>query len=221
MPVRVFDYRTDSGNVIVTPEIRGRFMRVQPERQPLMHSHDVAGESFLVVEGTCEFTVDGEDVTCEVGQLIYVPPQVKHALHAVGDQRCTVFLTVTPHIEPTHTRYDEAYERRPPEYGTWRGGGRVDRDADPYADTATAEVGRSFLANLRGLAERTEAAVTIAEARIGELVELDPADQGRTKQLVDDIWAELREVIWQTTATERDWNELAPRSEAPSGGSGR
>ncbi len=212
MPVRVFDYRTDSGNVIVTPEIRGRFMRVQPERQPLMHSHDVAGESFLVVEGTCEFTVDGEDVTCEPGQLIYVPPQVKHALHAVGDARCTVFLTVTPHIEPTHTRYDEAYERLPPEYGTWRGGGRVDGDADPYADSSTVEVARSFLANLRGLAEKTGSAVKLAEARIGELAELDPADQGRTKQVVDDIWAELREVIWQTTATERDWNELAPRS---------
>lgn len=219
MPVRVFDYRTDSGNVIVTPEIRGRFMRVQPERQPLMHSHDVAGESFLVIEGTCEFTVDGEDVSCEPGQLIYVPPQVKHALHAVGEERCTVFLTVTPHIEPTHTRYDEAYQRQPPEYGTWRGGGWVDHDADPPAAPDLVDLGQSFLAHLRRLAEQTNAAVTIAEQRIGELAAAQE-DPARTKQLVDEVWTGLREVIWQTTSTARDWNELAPRSQSGPAGKG-
>ncbi|WP_161606280.1 hypothetical protein [Microlunatus speluncae] len=74
--------------------------------------------------------------------------------------------------------------------------------------------------NLRRLAERTNAAVAIAEQRIGELAATrdNPA---RTKQLVDDVWAGLREVIWQTTATARDWNELAPRSQSTPDGSRR
>jgi quercetin dioxygenase-like cupin family protein len=213
MTTRVFDFRNDPGNVIVAPEIRGRFMRVQPERQDRMHSHDVAGESFLVVEGICEFTVDGEDVVCETGQLIYVPPQVKHALHAVGDQRCTVFLTVTPHIEPTHTRYDEHYNTLPPSYGSWRGGGRHDRTDDPYANTETAELAQNFRDRFRTVAERVTACLDVTERNVDKISSNGVTDD-QIKPQIDEIWSELRETILALSAAEREWNELAPRAMA-------
>jgi len=85
VPIRVYDYRTDIANLIVFPEIRGRFMRMDPAPAGRMHSHDLGGEIFLVLEGQCEFLVEDERMTCGPGQLIYVEPLLKHTLHAVGD----------------------------------------------------------------------------------------------------------------------------------------
>lgn len=76
MPIRVYDSRTDIANLVVHPEIRGRFMRIEPGPASRMHSHDLGGEIFLVLEGQCEFLVDDERVTCGPGQLIYVEPRL-------------------------------------------------------------------------------------------------------------------------------------------------
>jgi len=46
MSILVDDYRTDIANLIVSPEIRGRFMRLEPAPAGRMHSHDLGGEIF-------------------------------------------------------------------------------------------------------------------------------------------------------------------------------
>ncbi len=85
MPIAVWDFRKDVANVVVEPEIRARFLRMEPSPAGDLHSHDVAGEIFVVLEGECEFIVEDEHVTCGPGQMIYVPPKLRHTLHAVGD----------------------------------------------------------------------------------------------------------------------------------------
>lgn len=207
--IRVYDYRTDIANVVVHPEIRGRFMRMELAPAGRMHSHDLGGEIFLVLEGQCEFIVEDERVTCNPGQLIYVEPRLKHTLHAVGDQPCVVYLSVTPHVEPTHTQYDESYNRQPPRYGTWRGKG----DQTPFAEETTEQVAARYGEAVSKLAALGEAN---AEAQASGLRALERAlasgDQTQAKRVMDELWLNLRAVLQQTSEVELAWNALAPRA---------
>ena len=89
--IQVYDCRSDIANVVGPPETRGRFVRMNPAPAGRMHSQDLGGEIFLVLEGQCEFVVEDERVTCDLGQLFYVDRRVKHTLHAVGST-CGVTL---------------------------------------------------------------------------------------------------------------------------------
>ncbi len=209
MSIRVYDYRTDIANIIVHPEIRGRFMRMEPAPAGHMHSHDLGGEIFLVLEGQCEFLVEDERVTCGPGQLIYVEPLLKHTLHAVGEVPCVVYLSVTPHVEPTHTQYDESYRELPPRYGTWRG---TDH-GDPHPTVTTAQLGQRYAEASRRLAELARTNVECVERHreafeaahtLGRLPAL--------KEDVDALWRSLRDVHRQLSALEHEWNALAPRA---------
>lgn len=208
MPMPVYDYRTDVANVVVFPEIRGRFMRMKPAPAARMHSHDVAGEIFLVLEGQCEFLIEDERVTCGPGQLIYVEPRLKHTLHAVGEGDCVVYLSVTPHVEPTHTRYNEAGQTLPPEYGAWRG-----KAGDPHAETGTDELARRYLDAARQMAELARANAENAERHQQALfAAVASQDQPAMKAETDAMWQSLRDMLWQVRALEGDWNAVAPRT---------
>lgn len=209
MSIRVYDYRTDIKNLEVHPEIRARFMRMEPGPAGRMHSHDLGGEIFLVLEGQCEFIVEEDRITCGPGQLIYVPPRVKHTLHAVGDQPCVVYLSVTPHVEPTHTQYDENYNRLPPRYGTWRGKDH----GDPNPEVATRALAERYATAARQLADLARANAEELDRLVRDLNEAASSDdQLRTKQSVDEMWLRLRNVLEHVSAVELAWNHLAPRA---------
>lgn len=209
MAIRVYDSRTDRANLVVHPEIRGRFLRLAPGPANRPHSHDVGGEIFLVLEGQCEFLVEDERVTCGPGQLIYVAPRLRHTLRAVGDAPCVVYLSVTPHVEPTHTQYDERGARQPPRYGTWRGTGH----GDPYPEVATPELAGRYAAAARELADLARANAAAAAGRLQALrASAAAADQPACKDAMDELWLSLRDVLHQVSALERAWNDLAPRA---------
>src|ERR1700730_8202797 len=136
MPIPVYDYRVDLANLAVRPEIRNRFRQVELGPVPAFHSHDLGGETFLVVEGSIEFSVDDEHVVCERGQVVYVPPRHKHAVRAVGGHPGVIYLSVTPHVEPTHTFYDAHGTQLPPRYGVWRAAGGDPQTGEPTRSTA-------------------------------------------------------------------------------------
>jgi len=50
MPIRVYDYQHDITNLEVHPEIRARFLRMEPGPAGGLHSHDLGGEIFLVLD---------------------------------------------------------------------------------------------------------------------------------------------------------------------------
>ncbi len=210
--IRVYDYRHDIANVVVHPEIRGRFMQMEPAPAGRMHSHDLGGEIFLVLEGQCEFLVEDERVTYGPGQLIYVEPRRRHTLHAVGESPCVVYLSVTPHVEPTHTQYDAEDQRQPPRYGTWRG-----RDStNPNPEVATQELARRAAGAARTLATlATEHAQLHAQHLDAIANAATTGDQAALKHLMDAIWLSLRDVLQQASVVEATWNDLAPRAISP------
>ncbi|HEY3059973.1 MAG TPA: cupin domain-containing protein [Chloroflexota bacterium] len=186
MTIHVFDVRTDLSNLVVQPQIRSRFRRVELGPVPDVHSHDLGGETFLVMEGRIEFTVAGESVVCEPGQVIYVPPRTTHAVRAVGDAPGVIYLSVSPHVEPTHTFYDAQGQRSQPRYGVWREAGGGDPDSDP------PDV----------LLERYRAAA----AQLAALASANTASDATAR---DDIWATLRPLLEQIEVLEHAWNALA------------
>ena len=208
MPIRVYDHRADLANLIVHPAIRSRFRRVEPGPAPRMHSHDIAGEIFIVLAGRCEFLIEDEAVTLTAGQLLYVEPKLRHALHAVGDEECIIYLSVTPHVEPTHTLYDADDNLLPPQYGTWRG-----TEPDPQPDTSTADLAEAHAVAAERLADIARRhADAVRQRRRAVVVAADTGDQPTLKALTDESWFELRDLLIQLDTLELAWNHLAPRA---------
>lgn len=217
--IQVFDCSVDlEHNVVVRPELRARFLRLEPMPAAPQHSHDLAGEVFLTLQGRCEFLVEDERITCGPGQLIYVDKNVRHSLHAVGTEPCVLYLSVTPHVEPTHTFYDEAGRRQPVRYDAWRGHRNPDGSADaaraePDPDWANGILATRYLAELRTLAELSRTASDLAAQHGAALDAAVTAGQAaRAKEVIDDMWLQLRHVLNQVGNVESAWNDLAPQA---------
>jgi len=198
MAIPVYDYRTNLSNLVVQPEIRTRFRRVELGPVPEIHSHDLGGETFVVMEGQIEFTVADDHVVCGPGQAIFVPPRTTHAVRAVGAQTGVIYLSVSPHVEPTHTFYAASGERLPPRYGVWRAAG-----GDTPAPDATPALLERYRAAAQTLAELAQSSASVATAAT-------PA--GALKPTVDGLWAALKPVLEQVADLERAWNALAQRA---------
>ncbi len=196
MPIPVHDYRSDLTNICVQPQIRSRFRRVELGPVPPVHSHDLGGETFLVMAGQIEFTVADERVVCQQGQSIFVPPRTTHAVRGVGEQPGVIYLSVSPHVEPTHTTYDADGLQLPPRYGVWQsaGGGEPRSELPPGA---LLERYKAAAQSLAQLAERNAAQAQTASA------------SDDLKPTIDQLWRGLRPVRLQVEALEREWNELA------------
>jgi mannose-6-phosphate isomerase-like protein (cupin superfamily) len=190
MPIRVYDFRSNLSNLVVQPQIRSRFRVVELGPAPQVHSHDLGGETFVVMQGQIEFTVGGERVVAQQGQAIYVPPRTTHAVRAVGEQPGVIYLSVSPHVEPTHTFYDSSGQPLPPRYGVWReaGGG------EPVGDASRDELGAAY-------AEAASRLVELAQANARAAV----SNAGST----DEMWTALRPLLQHVEDLERTWNALA------------
>ena len=117
MPFDVYDYRSDVRNVVIMPDIRSRFLRMEPGEVGPRHSHDLGQEVFLILDGECEFEIEGETAILGPGQMCFAAANQMHQVRTIGDKPMTMYLSVTPHIEPTHTFWDEQGEKLPPRYG--------------------------------------------------------------------------------------------------------
>ena len=109
----VYDYRTDLLNSLVTSPIRSRFLRIDPGQDSSPHSHDLGHEVFLVLQGRAEFEIDGETQELGPGQMCVALVDQMHAIRVVGDEPMIMYLSVTPHIQPTHTIWTEDGQRLP------------------------------------------------------------------------------------------------------------
>jgi len=112
----VYDFRTDVRNILVTPQIRSRFLRIEPGQPASSHSHDLGQEIFLILSGRCEFTIDGETEELGPGQMCVALVDQKHSVRALGDEPMIMYLSVTPHVLPTHTFWNEDGSKKPPRF---------------------------------------------------------------------------------------------------------
>lgn len=210
MPYTVFDYRTDVKNLFVTPRIRSRFLRMEPGEVHRAHSHDLGHEIFLILEGTCQLEIDGERAVLGPGQLCVAFAHQMHQASNVGDGPMTMYLSVTPHVEPTHTQYDpDGGERLPPRYNPPASFDQV----DTVADVPTADLADRFLEAYRALADATQVS---AEAQATGVAALKDAaardDLAALATAVDGLWAGVYETYERLDAMAVAWNQLAPRA---------
>lgn len=208
MPLAVYDYRTDVANLLVTPQIRARFMRLEPGKVAAAHSHDLGQEIFLVLAGRAEFTIAGQVAEVGPGQLCVALVDQLHSVRALGEEPMIMYLSVTPHIQPTHTFWGSDGERLPHRFAPSAAYEHPTDTATPLADLLDRL--RAATGALRDAAEN---AVAVQSAHSGELTraiaagDLDGADERRGL-----IWDALSDVHRRSADLADRWNHIAPRA---------
>ena len=157
MPFTVYDYRTDITNVLVTPEIRARLYQMKPGQVDARHSHDLGVEVFLILEGKAEFTIEGHTEVLGPGQMcIAIGDEVHQVRNLLPDKPTVMYLSVTPHIQPTHTGWTGEGSKEPPRFvpsSTY--------DLPPDHNTPTEMLLDEHLDAIESLTEATEAACVV------------------------------------------------------------
>lgn len=207
-PFEVWDFREDVRNVVVRPEIRGRFLRMEPGEVGPFHSHDLGQEIFVVLEGRAEFEIEGHRRTLGPGQACFARAGELHEVRTVGEEAMTLFLAVTPHLEPTHTFW-EGNRRLPPVYGYWTPAGLAEQES-PTASLA------DLAARHRAAVLATGEALAAQEAALGaeiERLQRDEADGDLvgSKAAIDVMEEGMRRSAERFVALMAAWNDLALR----------
>ncbi len=207
MPIDVYDYRTDVRNVVIMPEIRSRFLRMEPGEVGPRHSHDLGQEVFLILEGQCEFEIEGEYAVLGPGQMCFAAANQMHQVRTIGDQPMTMYLSVTPHIEPTHTFWDDQGNRLPPRYGSATVNERAAHPAPPAPVTELIERHQSAARSLVAVAEETAKAQESGATALATALAVGDAAAAKTAaDAMSDTLARAFAAVRELGVT---WNEIA------------
>jgi quercetin dioxygenase-like cupin family protein len=209
VPFDVYDFRTDVRNVVITPEIRSRFLRMEPGYTAPRHSHDLGHEVFLVLDGQAEFDIDGDRAVLGPGQMCFARAGQMHQVKVVGDHPMTMYLSVTPHVEPTHTFWDDHGRKLPARYGVPTAAERAQQP--PPTEPIPDLLGR-HVAAARALAEAATASAT-AQASGATALERAVAtgDPGVARTALDAMWDQISRTYTRLQALELAWNDLTVR----------
>jgi quercetin dioxygenase-like cupin family protein len=207
--LEVFDSRADIRNLFITPEIRSRIMQFQPGEVSHGHTHDLGHEMFVVLAGQAEFTIAGESGIVGPGQICVARAGQWHEIRTLADQPMTLYLSVTPHIEPTHTQWDrEGGTQLPYRYG---GSTRAERLARTESDEAVDVLLERHVRaakTLAGAARDNAAAQELAAADLRRA--LEQADTTAVRAAIDQMWRGFRGLYTSLQEAEQAWNALAP-----------
>ncbi len=209
MPVEVFDYRTDIRNFFIAPEMRARVIRREPGTAGDGHTHDLGHEIFLILEGQAEIIVEGESAILGPGQMCIARADQWHQIKVVGDQPLIYYLSVTPHLEPTHTQWDHpGGSKLPYHYGASTRDERRARTEPPEAPETLLS---RHLAASHALVDAATANATAQEAAATDLRSaLGAGDKVAAKAAIDAMWRSFYTTYKDIQAMEVAWNELAP-----------
>jgi quercetin dioxygenase-like cupin family protein len=217
MPFEIYDYRTDNRNILVTPEIRARLMRIEVggtsggTRSGRGHSHDLGHEVFMVLQGQAEFTIDGLSGVVGPGQACIARTDQAHTVRNVGDEPVVMYLSVTPHIQPTHTFWTEEGEKADPRFQP-----STNYHVEPDRSTPTEELLERHLTAMDSLARTTEIARGVQRAQAETFRDaLEAGDTPAALQARDAMWAALHPMFAQMYALADAWNNLTYRTEDP------
>ena len=208
MSFSIFDYRKDLANLLVSPHIRARFLRIEPGEIHGMHSHDLGHEVFFILEGRLTFYIDSEEQTLGPGQLCVALANQIHQVRNNGDEPVYMYLSVTPHIQPTHTGRDADGTRHPTRFVASNSYDVVTDESTPIdelIDDVTAKA-ESLADSARKGAETSR--------QLGAQLK-DALSNGNVKeavQLREALWERLRQTHRDLYALSDRWNDLAPRA---------
>ena len=209
MPFEVYDFREVNKNVLTTPEIRARLYHMEPGQVDRLHSHDLGHEMFLILEGKAEFMIAGHTEVLEAGQLcIALADEIHQVRNLLPDRRTVMFLSVTPHIQPTHTGRDPDGSVHPPQFRTNTFYDDVD-DTRPIADLLGEFVhGAEALA-----AEARQAAAAHAQQAKNWRQAHAAEDQESAVTARNTMWNAVRSLHTNLFKLDLLWNRLAPRAD--------
>jgi quercetin dioxygenase-like cupin family protein len=209
MTLEVWDARRDIKNLFITPEIRARIMRFEPNQLSAGHTHDLGHEMFVVLDGQAEFTIDGESAVLGAGQACVARAGQWHEIRALSDGPMTLYLSVTPHIEPTHTQWDrERGTKLPYRYGVAT---RAERETTGLPPDWPAVLLERHLEACAALADAARANAAAQASAADELrAALSNGDSAAVHAAVDAMWTAFSALHSHFRASERAWNELAP-----------
>lgn len=207
MTLEVFDARRDIRNLFITPEIRSRIMRFEAGEVSHGHTHDLGHEMFVVLDGQAEFTIAGESAVLGPGQICVARAGEWHEIRTLPDAPMTLYLSVTPHLEPTHTQWDrEGGTRLPYRYG---GSTRAERSL-----ASTEPIPTLLERHLRASNSLLGSAATYAadQQRLAATLTtaLSANDVAAARAAIDEMTAAFQRMYAALQSAERAWNDLAP-----------
>ena len=208
MSLEVFDVRHDLKNLFVSPQIRARFMQMQPGEVSKWHSHDLGHEIFLVLKGKALFEIGDESEELEPGQLCVANVDQPHRVTVLGDEPMTMYLSVTPHVQPTHTFLDRDGERL---HTRFMPSSAYDVDTDTR--TPMEELINRFVDMSDEFSQMVQAAAQeqrMTGARLTRALSsnnLDAVDSQR-----EAMWFALYRVYHKLDELTSLWNTVAPRA---------
>ncbi|MCH8293965.1 cupin domain-containing protein [Candidatus Poribacteria bacterium] len=208
MGFTVYDYRTDVRNVLVTPEIRSRFLRMEPGQAAGRHSHDLGHEIFLILEGQCEFEIDGETQILSPGQMCIALAHQPHSVRVIGDEPMTMYLSVTPHIHPTHTGRTEDGGRLPPAFAPSSA-----YDVEQDMNKSIEELIDHHVDEAQAVAQAAQAAADVQRDMAAKLkTAIADGDKQAATDARNAMWEALYTMFQGVYNCADGWNELAPRA---------
>ena len=214
MSLKVYDFRTDIANVLVTPQIRCRFMKMEVGQAAAGHTHDLGHEIFLILQGQAEFEVAGERATLGPGEFCIALADQYHSVRNVGDEEVIMFLSVTPHIQPTHTFWNDDGTKKPPRFMP---AGSYDEPADQ--DTPTAELAERHASAALALAASAAAVCAVQQQEAGRCLQALEAGDGRAAEAARErMWNAVSDVLSRAMALGDTWNTFAARTADPPAG---
>ena len=209
MSFEVYDYRTDIRNILVTPQIRSRFLKMEVGQVNQSHSHDLAPEIFLILQGQAEFEIEGEKKVVGPGQMCIALTDESHIVRNVGDDEVIMYLSVTPHIQPTHTSWTEDGKKAPPRFAP-----STAYDVEPDRSTPTEELADRYLRAFEAFAGTVETAHAVQRDQTAAFKEaLAGGDKEAALQARDEMWATLYTMYREVFDMADAWNDLTYRTE--------
>ena len=208
MSLKVYDYRTDLANVLVTPQLRCRFLKMALGQCNAGHTHDLGHEIFLMLQGRAEFAVDGRRAVLGPGQFCIALSGQYHTVRNVGDEEVIMFLAVSPHVQPTHTFWNEDGTRQPPRFAA---AAAYDQASD--RTTPDTELAGRQSAAAAAVAQAAAAAAAVQQEQLDRYrAALAAGDEAAAGAARNRMWDALRELFSRNAELAAAWNEFAARS---------
>ncbi len=208
MPFQVFDYRKDITNMLVTPQIRSRFLKMEVGQFNQSHTHDLGHEIFLILQGQAEFDIEGHKEVLGPGQMCIALTDEAHTVRNVGDDEVIMYLSVTPHILPTHTYWTAEGEKEPPRFAnsfSYDQAPDLSVGADARADEHLQSV-EDFVACVEETAETQRARVAAFKKAFAE------GDSEAAFKARDAMWDALYPMFKAVHELAGVWNAFAHRT---------
>ena len=208
MPFTVYDYRNPAHikNLLVTPEMRSRILKMEPGQGfNSRHSHDLGHEIFLILQGTAEFEIEGDIQTIETGQLCFAQTDEAHSVRVVGDEPVIMYLSVTPHILPTHTGRTPEGDAKPYSFSP---ASAYDVELDP-AITKASRITRHRAA-VQELWKAAESLALNHDLALNDLGLSKDIDSGESLEAIrEEMWKDVYKVFKTVSELGDSWNNLS------------